>query len=782
MITVDLPGHGDSPRQPKGTGSAPHDLAVAVGELLDELGLATAHVAGNSSGGWVALELGRLQRARTVTALDPAGLWRKSAPRHIRVAMRQVRLTAKITRRVAPNAPRTRLSRGLSMIQASGHPFQPALRAGQDRGPRHGRRTRLPGDPARPGEAAVRGRRRDHRAGDRRLRLPGPGAAARRRPPPRPAARPDPLGHPVRAAGTSRCSTTRTPWSACCSPRPIRPPRPASASASDSNRLPSRDEKGPGPVTTNIGTVVDDATDTTRTTGETTPVPVPGIGPRTTTVAGERRPSRRRRADGDALHIWPGDRYPLGRHLRRRGYQLRPLLRGRGPDRAVPVRRRRGETRVDLPERDGLVWHGYLPRVGPGQRYGYRVHGPVRPGGGPALQPRKLLLDPYAKAIDGRIEWDEALFSYRFGDPTARNDADSAPFAMTSVVVNPFFDWDDDRPPRIPYNETVIYEAHVKGLTMRHPGIPEDVRGTYAGIAHPAMIQHLQAARGHRRRADAGAPVRPRLDAGRAGPANYWGYNTIGFFAPHNDYACFGTRGEQVLEFKTMVRTLHRAGIEVILDVVYNHTAEGNHLGPTLSFRGIDNPAYYRLVQDDPQHYYPRLRRGRPERRRPDRIESRPRTRTRPRRRVTPSMRPTSARVRRPPAAREIVSSPCGKALVARKMWIRDRRAALRVLAAASMSSSCARTSDATVGAFTAAATARTPSKSPGDAPAKPASMTSTPNRSSCSAISAFSCGSSAMPGDCSPSRNVVSKIWILRRDTNTPRRSGCEHEPLWCG
>jgi isoamylase len=303
------------------------------------------------------------------------------------------------------------------------------------------------------------------------------------------------------------------------------------------------------------------------------------------------------------VHIWPGSSYPLGASFDGGGTNF--ALFSEVADRIeLCLTDDGGETRVDLPERNGLVWHGYLPRVGPGQRYGYRVHGPYDPLAGLRCNPAKLLLDPYAKALDGRIDWDEALFSYRFGDPTSRNDADSGPFAMTSVVINPFFDWDNDRPPRIPYNETVIYEAHVKGMTMRHPGIPADVRGTYAGIAHPVMIDHLK-------RLGVTAvelmPVHQFVHDSmlvERGLSNYWGYNTIGFFAPHNDYACFGTCGEQVLEFKTMVRSLHRAGIEVVLDVVYNHTAEGNHLGPTLSFRGIDNQAYYRLVPGDPQHYY----------------------------------------------------------------------------------------------------------------------------------------------------------------------------------
>jgi glycogen operon protein len=304
------------------------------------------------------------------------------------------------------------------------------------------------------------------------------------------------------------------------------------------------------------------------------------------------------------VDIWPGSPYPLGATYDGGGTNFSIFSEAAHRIELCLFSDVGAEMRIALPERDGLVWHGYLPRVGPGQRYGYRVHGPYDPAVGLRCNPSKLLLDPYAKAIDGRIEWNEALFAYRFGDPDSYNDADSAPYAMTSVVVNPFFDWSDDRPLRIPYQETVIYEAHVKGMTIRHPQIPDDVRGSYAGLAHPVMIKHFR---------DLGVtavelmPVHQFVHDSilvERGLSNYWGYNTIGFFAPHNDYACFGTCGQQVQEFKTMVRALHRAGIEVILDVVYNHTAEGNHLGPTLSFRGIDNPAYYRLVEDDPKHYY----------------------------------------------------------------------------------------------------------------------------------------------------------------------------------
>jgi len=308
--------------------------------------------------------------------------------------------------------------------------------------------------------------------------------------------------------------------------------------------------------------------------------------------------------DGDRLHIWPGSPYPLGSQFDGGGTNFAIFSEIADRIELCLFAEDGTETRVDLPERNGLVWHGYVPRVGPGQRYGYRVHGPFEPSAGLRCNPTKLLLDPYAKAVDGHIRWDEALFSYRFGSPDSFNDADSAPFTMKSVVINPYFDWKGDRPLRVPYNESVIYEAHVKGLTAQHPGIPADVRGTYVGLAHPQMIEHF-----HHMGITAVElmPVHQFVHdstLAEKGLSNYWGYNTIGFFAPHNDYASFGTRGEQVLEFKTMVRTLHRAGIEVILDVVYNHTAEGNHLGPTLSFRGVDNQAYYRLVEGDERYYY----------------------------------------------------------------------------------------------------------------------------------------------------------------------------------
>ena len=261
--------------------------------------------------------------------------------------------------------------------------------------------------------------------------------------------------------------------------------------------------------------------------------------------------------------------------------------------------------RIALTEVDGFIWHGYLHGVRPGQRYGYRVHGPYDPPEGHRCNPAKLLLDPYAKAIDGSVRFGQPVFGYDFGDPDRPNDVDSAPFVPRSVVANPYFDWGNDRPPRTPYHQSVIYEAHVRGLTKLHPDVPDEQRGTYAGLAYPAVIDYL---------VDLGItavelmPVHQFVSDGfltERGLSNYWGYNTIGYFAPHNAYSSAGQLGEQVSEFKSMVRALHEAGLEVILDVVYNHTAEGNHLGPTLSFRGIDNAAYYRLTDSpDRSHYF----------------------------------------------------------------------------------------------------------------------------------------------------------------------------------
>jgi isoamylase len=270
------------------------------------------------------------------------------------------------------------------------------------------------------------------------------------------------------------------------------------------------------------------------------------------------------------------------------------------------------ETRIRLSEVDRFVWHGYLPGIGPGQHYGYRVHGQYDPARGQRCNPAKLLLDPYAKAVSTavdqkRVTWDESLFGYRFADPQRRNDTDSGTHAPKSVVINPFFDWGDDRHPRTPYHETVIYEAHVRGLTIAHPEIPPGMRGTYAGLAHPVMINYFTTLGVT---AVELMPVHQFITDRHLADqslSNYWGYNTIAFLAPHNGYAAAGTgpgrAHEVVSQFKAMVRELHAANIEVILDVVYNHTAEGNHLGPTLSMRGVDNPAYYRLVEGDPRYY-----------------------------------------------------------------------------------------------------------------------------------------------------------------------------------
>jgi isoamylase len=304
-----------------------------------------------------------------------------------------------------------------------------------------------------------------------------------------------------------------------------------------------------------------------------------------------------------ATAVWPGDSYPLGASYDGAGTNFGLFSEVADRVQLCLFDDDGAETRLDLHEVDGFVWHCYLPGVGPGQRYGYRVHGPYDPAAGQRCNPAKLLLDPYAKAIEGGVTWGQPVFSYEFGHPDRRNQANSAPYVPRSVVINPYFDWNLDRPPRTQYHETVIYEAHVRGLTKEHPVVPEEQRGTYLGLAHPAVIAHL---RGLGITAIELMPVHQfvtdaHLD--EQGLHNYWGYNTIGFFAPHNVYSASGSRGQQVQEFKTMVRALHEAGIEVILDVVYNHTAEGNHLGPTLSFRGIDNAAYYRLTDDDRRYY-----------------------------------------------------------------------------------------------------------------------------------------------------------------------------------
>ncbi|HEV7172517.1 glycogen debranching protein GlgX [Pedococcus sp.] len=309
------------------------------------------------------------------------------------------------------------------------------------------------------------------------------------------------------------------------------------------------------------------------------------------------------------MQTWPGKPYPLGATFDGTGVNFALFSEVADRVELCLIDDSGKETRVDMPELDGFVWHAFVPGIQPGQRYGFRVHGPYAPKEGHRCNPAKLLLDPYATAIDGQVDGDESLFSYRFKDADANGDAprntqDSLGHTMLSVVTNPFFDWGQDRAPEHEYHESVIYEAHVKGLTQRHPDVPKEIRGTYAGIAHPAVIDHLT---------DLGVtalelmPVHQYVQDSHLldrGLSNYWGYNTIGFLAPHNAYAAYGTRGQQVTEFKAMVKALHEADIEVILDVVYNHTAEGNHMGPTLAFRGIDNSSYYRLVDNDRAHYY----------------------------------------------------------------------------------------------------------------------------------------------------------------------------------
>jgi len=310
------------------------------------------------------------------------------------------------------------------------------------------------------------------------------------------------------------------------------------------------------------------------------------------------------------MQTWPGNAYPLGATYDGSGTNF--ALYSEVADRVeLCLLNKDGvETRVEMPEVDAHVWHAFLPGVGAGTKYGYRVYGPWNPGQGQRCDPSKLLLDPYARAVDGQIDGDASLFSYNLNQQSDAvsaampNGLDSAQHTMWSVVVNPYFDWGIDRQLGIDYSDSVIYECHVKGMTEQHPDIPPEIRGTYTAMGHPAIIDHL-----HKLGVTAVElmPIHQFVQdttLQKKNLTNYWGYNTIGFFAPHNGYSAYGTKGEQVREFKTMVKLLHAAGIEVILDVVYNHTAEGNHLGPTLSFRGIDNAAYYRLVDDDKAHYF----------------------------------------------------------------------------------------------------------------------------------------------------------------------------------
>ncbi len=304
------------------------------------------------------------------------------------------------------------------------------------------------------------------------------------------------------------------------------------------------------------------------------------------------------------MQIWPGKPYPLGATFDGSGTNFSVFSELAERVELCLFDDQGHETHVDLPESTALCWHGYLPNVRPGQRYGFRVHGPWAPEQGQWCNPAKLLLDPYAKAIDGLWDWSEAVFPYHFNEPeSSKNELDSGPFVSKSVVVNPYFDWGNDRPPNTPWHRTILYETHVKGFSRTNAAIPEDLRGTYAALAHPVSVEYLK---------NLGITAIELLPVHQfvqdsslidRGLRNYWGYNSIGYLAPHNEYASSGQRGEQVLEFKNLVRTMHQAGIEVILDVVYNHTAEGNHLGPMLSFKGMDNPAYYRLMPDNRRYY-----------------------------------------------------------------------------------------------------------------------------------------------------------------------------------
>ncbi|MEP6753000.1 MAG: glycogen debranching protein GlgX [Candidatus Dormiibacterota bacterium] len=304
------------------------------------------------------------------------------------------------------------------------------------------------------------------------------------------------------------------------------------------------------------------------------------------------------------MEVWPGRGFPFGAKFDGAGTNFAVFSEVAEAVELCLFDEAGGERRIALEEVDAFSWHAYLPHISSGQRYGYRVHGPYDPDRGIRCNPSKLLLDPYARAIQGQVDWNASCYSYDMANPDSINVEDSAPHVFKSVVHNPFFDWANDRSPDTPLHESVIYEVHVKGFTRSHPDVPEALRGTYAGLAHPSVIDHLTSLGVT---AVELMPVHQFVHDHRLlenSLRNYWGYNTIGFFAPHNEYASTGPSGEQVTEFKAMVRTLHEAGIEVILDVVYNHTAEGNHLGPTLCFRGIDNASYYRLVREEPKFYY----------------------------------------------------------------------------------------------------------------------------------------------------------------------------------
>jgi isoamylase len=302
--------------------------------------------------------------------------------------------------------------------------------------------------------------------------------------------------------------------------------------------------------------------------------------------------------------MWPGRAYPLGPHYDGLGTNFSLFSEIADAVELCLFHEDGTERRISLTEVDGYCWHAYIPGLRPGQRYGYRVHGPWDPARGLRCNPHKLLIDPYARAIAGRVDWTGACFGHVFGDEDRRNDLDSAAHVPKSVVHDPVFDWGADKRPETPRHDSILYEVHVRGFTMQHPAIPPAMRGTYAALAERPVIDYLlhlgvtaiQLMPVHQFVHDQHLLERDLR--------NYWGYNTIGFFAPHNEYASGADRGDQVVEFKAMVKALHAVGIEVILDVVYNHTAEGNHLGPMLSFKGIDNRAYYRLVPGNERFYF----------------------------------------------------------------------------------------------------------------------------------------------------------------------------------
>jgi isoamylase len=309
------------------------------------------------------------------------------------------------------------------------------------------------------------------------------------------------------------------------------------------------------------------------------------------------------------IEIWPGKSFPLGANWDGKGVNFAIFAENADKVDLCLFKKENGQkeiARIKLPEYTNQVWHGYIPKLKPGQLYGFRVHGPYEPQRGHRFNPTKLLLDPYARAIAGNYNWKDAVFGYQIGHPAhdlSINEEDSAPYVPKSVVVDPSYDWEDDEPMRTPFRRTVIYETHIKGFTCQHPEVPDELKGTYAGMSCPPVLKYIK-------KLGVTAvelmPVhhfvndRHLIDKGLS---NYWGYNSIGFFAPHAPYASSGVLGDQVREFKDMVKAYHKAGIEVILDVVYNHTAEGNQLGPTLCFRGIDNAAYYRLIDGELRYY-----------------------------------------------------------------------------------------------------------------------------------------------------------------------------------